>query len=257
MQYADQPFYTAYPVKPGDTLFGIGKSRGFDNPGPILAYPPNSALFAQRFGPAFLQTSRDFRLTVGDNIRIPWNPTTLQKTIATSEFLATEVAADTRRLVQEQIHTKEEMDSLLFKIDAANFLANMATSVGGLARAYAANSFELAESKVVEWFTENRVTVMAANVTTLAVPAPSAPKRDIANFVIRHTLGPWNPSFWVGVYAAIQSGDIDYYLYGNEAVTAKTIQRIDQQSRREIAQLQARASAARRQLMAPFYRHRI
>jgi hypothetical protein len=29
MQYADQPFYTAYPVKPGDTLFGIGKSRGF------------------------------------------------------------------------------------------------------------------------------------------------------------------------------------------------------------------------------------
>jgi len=220
MQYADQPFYTAYPVKPGDTLFGIGKSRGFANTGPILAYPPNSALFAQRFGPAFLQTSRDFRLTVGDNIRIPWNPTTLQKTIATSEFLATEVAADTRRLVQEQIHTKEEMDSLLFKIDAANFLANMATSVGGLARAYAANSFELAESKVVEWFTENRVTVMAANVTTLAVPAPSAPKRDIANFVIRHTLGPWNPRFG--------SASMPRYKVGTSTITCMGMKRSPQ-----------------------------
>src|SRR6476620_5718805 len=34
-------FHDAYTVKPGDNLWKIGKSKGYPNPGPIIAYPPN------------------------------------------------------------------------------------------------------------------------------------------------------------------------------------------------------------------------
>jgi hypothetical protein len=256
MQYADQPFYTKYPVGIGDNLFKIANSRGFQNPGPIIAYPPNKALFQRRFGSAFLQVSRDFQLIPGDVLYIPWHPNTLLKTIATGEYLVEELKKDTALLIQEQIHTKEAMDSLLFKVDAANFLTNIAAGIGGLARNYAGGGYALSEKAVLEWFVDYRLGTIASNITTMAVPSPSAPKRNI-NFFVRHTLGPWNPSFWMGVVAAISEGDIDYYLYGHEAVVAKNVYKIQQQALRDVQQLQNRITAARRQLHAPFYQHRI
>lgn len=256
MQFADQPFYTKYIVRSGDSLFAIAQSRRFDNPGPLIAYPPNGEFFKNRFGATFLTTSRDFPVKPGDVLFIPYHPDTLRKIVATSRKLAEDLKRDTQQLLQEQIHTKEQMEGLLFKIDAANFLISIGTSVASLAGKYVAGGYALGESEVVGWFVENRLTVTAPNIVTMAVPAPSSPKMDIKKFV-RHTLGPWNPSFWVDVYAAIANRDIDYYLYGSGAVMDKAAYKIRQQAARNIQQLENRSTAASRQLYAPFYGHRI
>ena len=256
MQFADQPFYTKYTVRSGDSLFRIARSRRFDDPGPLIAYPPNGESFKRRFGASFLTTSRDFPLYPGDVVSIPYHPDTLRKIVATSKNLIKELTRDTEQLVQEQIHTKEQMEGLLFKIDAANFLVSIGTSVAALSAKYVAGGYALGESEVIGWFVENRLTVIAPNIITMAVPAPSTPKMDIKKFV-RHTLGPWNPSFWVDVYAAVANRDIDYYLYGSGVVMDRAAYKIRQQAARDIQQLQNRSIAAKRQLDAPFYRHRI
>lgn len=256
MQFADQPFNTKYTVRSGDNLFAIAQSRRFDNPGPLIAYPPNGEFFKRRVGASYLTTSRDFPLKPGDVISIPYHPDTLRKIVATSRQLVEDLKRDTQQLLQEQIHTKEQMEGLLFKIDAANFLISIGTSVTSLASKYVAGGYALGESEVVGWFIENRLTVTGPNIVTMAVPAPSSPKMDIKKFV-RHTLGPWNPSFWVDVYAAISSRDIDYYLYGSGAVMDQAADKIRRQAARNIQQLENRSTAASRQLYAPFYGHRI
>ena len=89
-------------------------------------------------------------------------------------------------------------------------------------------------------------------ITTLVVPEPTAPKKDF-KFYIRHTLGPWTPSFWTSVYAAVKTGDIDTYLYGADAIRFKRCSEISAQANRDIDRLKTRIQAARAQLMMPFY----
>ena len=256
MQFADQPFYTQFPVSAGQDLFRIASSRGFDNPGPVIAYPPNKPLFEKRFGATYLKVARDFRLMPGDVLFVPWHPDSLRKTIATSEYLIREVRKDMHSLVSRQLKTKDDMNDLLFKIDAVNFLANIGAGVVALAKNFAAKGFTLGEEEVVSWFVDSRINV-ASNIATMAVPAPSEPKMDFTSFLIRHTLGPWNPSFWVTVYAAIDEGNVDYYLYGTDVVMSQNVMKIQMQATRDIQQLQNRIAAPTQQLQAPFYQHRI
>lgn len=68
------------------------QARGFDNPGPLVGYPGNQALFRSRSGNL---------LRPGDRALIPYHPDVLQK-------------------------------AFLFKIDAANMLANMGMGIGPL-----------------------------------------------------------------------------------------------------------------------------
>jgi hypothetical protein len=97
---------------------------------------------------------------------------------------------------------------------------------------------------------------MFGEMGTMVVPAPSAPKRDY-KFFIRHTLGPWTPSYWASVYAAIKDRDLELYLYGSDAVTYRNAQNIANDAKLEVIKLQAPLNHARNQLVLPFYMNRI
>jgi hypothetical protein len=178
----------------------------------------------------------------------------LQKIIATSEHLILDVAKSATDLMRQERRQKQEIDDFLVKIDAMNFLANIGVGIGSLSVS-GARGVEMSADDVVKWFVESRVSI-ASNVTTLTVPAPSAPKRDF-RFFVRHALGPWNPSYWASVYGAIREGDLDVYLYGTDAITHRNAVRIKSQADKDIDRLRQRVTAARGQLNQPFYSQRI
>lgn len=239
-------FHDVYTVRTGDNLGTIARSRGYDNPGPIVAYPPNRGLFPQNYTPNVVHA--------GLQLLIPWHPDLLRKLIATSDYLIRETATFATRLIQEQIRNKSEIDDFLLRIDALNFLTSLLAGIGYLA-VVGARGAEMSSSEALTWLIDSRAGI-ASNITTIVVPSPTTPRRDFRYFV-RHTLGPWNPSYWASVIEAYKEGDVDIYLYGTDAVAYKNSLRIKQQADRDIDQLCAKVAAARQQLGMPFYNDRI
>ena len=80
------------------------------------------------------------------------------------------------------------------------------------------------------------VHTFAGDLAPLIIPSPSSPKK-VFKFVVRHTLGPWTPSFWTSVWIAIKQGDVDLYLYGSDAVAYRTAMQIKDQADRDITKL--------------------
>ncbi len=227
-------------------LAQLARSGGYDNPGPIVAFPPNSKVFPAHASPTTLKP--------GTRVLVPWRPDLLRKLVATMQHLASEVAADARDIIEGTTKSKEELEQFLIMVDAVCMLA----SVGKGATELVIHGFrhgEMTAAELVTWVVDSRLD-MANNIATLAIPAPTQPKRDF-KFYIRHTLGPWTPSFWASVAAAIKSGDVNIYLYGPAAVEFQTKVRIREQAESEIRRLQAKVHDAQRQLAMPFYNVRI
>jgi hypothetical protein len=122
------PFHDLYRIRGNDPLElkGIAKAWGYDNPGPIVLYPPNSALFRPNTSPMLLPA--------GQTLRIPWHPRVLQKVIATSNRLATEVARDAAELISEQHENKEKLESLFTTLEAISIVANMGVGLAFAAK---------------------------------------------------------------------------------------------------------------------------
>ena len=239
-------FYDIYRARGNDIseLLQVARAHGYDNPGPITAFPPNRNLFPPDATPAALPS--------GAQVLVPWHPDVLRKLIATEEYLASEMANEARRLIEEQRESKESLEHFLVLVDSACMLANVGKGVGELV-AHGAKG--MTSAKLVSWFVTSRLE-MLRDVAPMAVPAPSEPKRDFHFFVI-HTLGPWTPSFWASVYAAIRSGDMNIYLYGSAAVEYQMKLKIKQQADAEINRLRTKIQEARQQLGMPFYQARI
>jgi hypothetical protein len=238
-------FHGTYQVKPGDNLSKVARTKGFDNPGPIVAYPPNASFFRSR-SPNMLRPAESFL--------IPYHPDLLRKIIATSEYLIVEVVKSTKAIIGQEVRNKQQIDEFLFKMDAINFLASIGVGVAQLS-AKGIRGVEMSADEVVQWFVNSRINI-ASNVATLSIPAPSAPKQDF-KFFVRHALGPWNPSYWATVYGAIKEGDLDLYLYGTDALTHRNAVAIKAQADKDIEKLKQRITEARAQLGQPFYSRRI
>jgi hypothetical protein len=240
------PFHDLYRTKGVDAqeLFRVCKSHGYDNPGPIIAYPPNQSVFNTRQTPG--------KLPPGAQVLIPWHPTVLRKLIATSEFLAIEFAKDATRIIESQQGDKEDLERFLIKVDSVCLLINMGKS---LTQLITEAKEGMTAAQAVAWFANSRLD-LGKDIATLAIPAPDSPKRDF-KWVVRHTLGPWTPSFWASVYAAIKEGDSDIYSFGPAAETYKTKLRIKTEADRYIGVLRMRIAEARQQLGMPFYNHRV
>ena len=238
-------FHDTYTVKRGDNLTKIGKQFGFSNPGPIVAYSPNQSRFRGK-SPDLLNPS--------EKLLIRGGKTCCRKYVATCKHLMNEVAKDATKLINEQMHDKKELDKFLTLIDALNLLASTAVGIGLLAR-QGAKGVEMSSKEAIRWFLDGRA-ALSSGVATLAIPTPTAPKKDF-KFYVRHTLGPWNPSFWASVITAYQEGDVDLYLYGSDATAHKMSMKIKQQAEGDIAKLRQKVSTAESQMKQPFYNNKI
>lgn len=240
-----QPFVLTHKVARGENLTVIGRAHGYENPGPIWAWPGNKALFAGK-DPNLIHP--------GWEIEIPFPAEALRKIIATGEHLIRGIMSDRAKLLLELEQDRSAIDSLLMKIDVANFLASIGAGLGMLA-AQGARGGTMTGREALVWLAESR-TANASAVTTMAIPSPDAPRRDL-RYVIRHTLGPWNPSYWVTVVQALRTGDMDLWQYGSESVEREARERINDCVERDVARLSKRIERARAQLSEPCYQHRI
>ncbi len=238
-------FHDTYTVKRGDNLTKIGKEFGFSNPGPIVAYGPNLARFRGK-SPNLIYPNEKFL--------IPWRRDLLQKYVATCKHLISEVAKNATKLINEQMHSKKELDEFLMLIDAANLLASTAVGIGFLVR-QGAKGVEMSSKEAMRWLLDDRA-LLYAGVATLAIPTPTAPKKDF-KFYVRHSLGPWNPSFWASVVVAYKEKDVDLYLYGSDATAYKASMKIKTQAESDIARLQQNVAAAESQMLQAFSHNKI
>ncbi len=77
--------------------------------------------------------------------------------------------------MREQDFHKEDFESFLFKIDAANMLANIGVGVGVLAAK--GPGATMTGKGALAWLVESRIS-LGANIATASIPAPTAPRKD-------------------------------------------------------------------------------
>ena len=253
-------FHDIYKVQPGDTLGKVGLRKGYSNPGPIVAYPPNQGFFKAR-SPNLIRPN--------DKFLIPWHPNMLQKFITWQESLVRDVTSIANKLIKEELENTEELESFLLKIDAINMIATFFVSAGFLARegavvaaeeipkdaAKAAEQSKKISEAMVEWFADTHAH-LAADVTLMSVPTPTPPAEDW-KFYLRHGLGFVTPSYWASVWVAAKQGDVGVYLYGSQWTSYKAAKRIADNAKLEVIKLQAPILHARSQLNMPFYKNRV
>jgi hypothetical protein len=245
-------FYDHYIARGNSVseLTEIARSHGYDNPGPIVCFPPNSNIFPPAASPVSLPPKAQ--------VLIPWHPNVLRKLIATEQYLIVEVTKSALELMEEQHQSKEEMEQFLGMIDAVCMLIQMGRGIGFLVHEAATEALKgasMTSKQLVAWFITSRIETAVA-ITTLAIPAPSEPKRDF-RFVIRMTLGPTTPSYWASAWAAWKSGDFDTFLYGPAAIEYKTNLQIKRHSDIEIGRLRNKLKEAQQQIGMPFYAARV
>ena len=241
-------FQDVYIVKPGQTLSAIAKSRGYNNPGPIFAFPANHSLFPTVHSADVIRP--------GQRIYIPWHPDLLRKLIVTSDALTVDATEYATKIIERQIRGKEDLEDYLRKIDAINMIAQITVSMASIVIEGMIEGGELSSRQIAMWLADSRVHMIAGDMVPLIIPTPTAPKKDY-KFYLRHTLGPWTPSFWSSVWVAIQEGDVDLYLYGSDALTYRTAMSIKAQADKDVAKLQTTKNDAMKQLAMPYYHKRI
>jgi hypothetical protein len=241
-------YYDSYTARGNDLneLSTLARQRGFTNPGPIVAFPPNGKVFARDASPAALRPNVQ--------ILVPWRPDLLRKLIATMEHLASEVANDARELIEGTEMSNKKLEQFLIMVDAICMLASIGKGVGDLV-VHGVKHGEMTAAQLVSWVLNSRLDV-ANNIATLSIPAPSEPKKDF-KFFVRHTLGPWTPSFWASVVTAIKTRDMNIYLYGPAAIEWQTKMRIKNQADADIRRMLVKVQDAKQQLAMPFYNVRI
>ena len=281
-----QPFHDTYVASGGDVneLAWLAQSFGYANPGPIVAYPPNSHTFPHS----------DIRtptvLPLGALVHVPWHPERLSREELMFTRLGEQYRAHRQRLLFQQTLNRADIDSSLAMIDAIATIAEMGLMVSATATHFQAAfrqsleqslkgnrtalqrlaaSFAMRPPRLIgprraarrrardlrNWFFSNRL-AGAATTVEMALPSPDVYKQDY-KFHLRHLTGIVTPSYWASFIAAKISGDDDTWLYGPAAVEYKSKWEIERFFAADIARLDARALAAREQLRQHFYDVRI
>ena len=233
----------------------LAQMMGYDNVGPILAYPPNKPVLDNGFTPAILPR--------GVKILIPWHQINLKCLIKFSASLAKKYRNAAVEVIGAQSAITKDIDNKLAIIDAVAGISTSLAGIGVQAATYAKglkNAVAAAENtapagkKLIAWLLDNRATTMVPLVAG-GVESPAPPSKGFG-FYVRHAFGPWNPSYWGSIVGAASEKNMDIWLYGTSAVDFQSAQRIKQSFDRDIASLTEKISKAAAQLQMPFYNNR-
>jgi hypothetical protein len=267
LYFADQPFHTKYQASNGDTVANLAKRRGFPNPGPLIAYPPNQPLFARKYGPNFLTVSRDFALSNGDSVYLPWREEALRNLVTAFEKLIKDIRKDSDDLINGLMKDKEDLESYLMKLDILAVASGSVIGTFTAAGVYAAElkgiesvlmkPLPLLKGPVGDFLLGRFLTV--GGVVAVATDAPSASRKrwDTLRLVVRHTLNVPSPSYWASVIMAFKEGDADIWWSGPDHIVADKARDIAARAKSEIQNFQNGVDAAKRQLALSFYRYTI
>jgi hypothetical protein len=224
----------------------------FDNPGPIVAYPPNAGHFPQGVCPATLPGNRE--------LLIPWHPIQLQRTVVFFTKLAHAYAKQARGLIGAESSLQAGIAGKLAAIDglSAAFTATVSAFSAGATRLTASQLAKMGEDAAVlaGYVAADRAPAVLGQVSQAIAP-PHLPSTYSLRFLNRHAFGAWSPSFWSSVYVAIAERDMSSWLYGPAATEYARKQQIRAEFDRDIARLTAAARGAAERLSEPFYVHRL
>lgn len=247
-------FHYEYTAIGGQTqeLDSLCRQYGYDNPGPIAAYPPNTILFPGSRTPGVLKK--------GSRILVPWHQSQLKCLIDFSSRLAHKYRKAALEVVGNLSEMTRDIDSKLNTLDAICTVATGLVQLGGAAVKGAAAMKSGAKvmpegKKWIPWLTSDRILPVGQAVAS-AVSA-GASTNNGAGFIVRHTLGPWNPSYWASLWAAGSEGDMDIWLYGTSAIENKRSNEIKRQFDRDIGNLTDKVRKASEQMKMPFYNYRV
>ncbi|WP_158879656.1 hypothetical protein [Rhodanobacter sp. L36] len=266
MYYADQPFHTKYHANAGDTVAAMATRRGFPNAGPLVAYPPNQALFSSKYGSNYLNLSREFSLAPGDVVYLPWREDSLRNLVTAFEMLIKNINNDSEKMIAGLMKSKEELEHTLTMLDILSVASGATVATFGAAAAYRSAELVGTEAWYAKDIFKNKIGdfilgryLNVGGVAAVATDAPSAKSRsyDWVRLLVRHTLNVPSPSYWVGFIMAVQQGDYDLWWSGPDHVVENKLREIARRAKLEIQDYQKGVFAAKRQLALPFYQHRI
>lgn len=271
-------FVALHPVKKGDTLKKIAKQWGFENPGPIIAYPNNLPLIPFRVVDHRYDKHR-YRLSRWAPISKELDPerTPVLFIPAPNDWLAFYVVHTSQLMkrytkiaqkeVSKVVQDAEDVKDMILLAEALAVVAGMAASFIGLAKEGIKLSGGTAAeaTKALTASAKARITAqaiaMSANPLTLVLPKPIGLKKSGARYHAHKWTGwAWSASWWSGFWTGlIVGGDegADIWMHGPDAITVKTANRIMARLSRDLIFLQEAIGAAGRQMQAPYYKHKV
>lgn len=242
------------------TWFQVARSTGFDDPGPILAYPPNIARWRTSENP-------DGTVAAGREVLIPFKTSTLERMIAAARSAITDSAIQAEKLIAMVKADGDQINRVFATADIAAAVIGAFASIGvGISQAGKAAQAPIsfsgaaAEEEVLVMLKDGiapRVSNIVTTITPTPDPAGGSGAGHWFKLIVRHTLGPWNPSFWASVALAIKEDNADIYIYGMDAFTAQQTRQIANQAKAQIGKWKEQIKDMAEQKDAAFNRVRM
>jgi hypothetical protein len=251
-------YHNLVNVPKGMTWWNAAQKLAFDNPGPLLNYPPNSDRFITSVDPM-----AEIPTYLGQ-LFVPYKRESLDRMIAAAQDAILDVNRRAAELIAMVKVDGDKVNQVFATADIAAMLLNALAGVG-LAASTSVKTANAATATAADVMSEEAVMAMlkeglpsrAANVITTLVPTPDPAQGSgvghYAKLIIRHTLGPWNPSFWASVALAIKEDNADIYIYGPDAWTAQQTRKIANQANNTAKDLMAQVNDMKEQRKAGFY----
>jgi hypothetical protein len=238
-------FQHLYKVKKDDTWFKIARRFGFDSPAPITNFPPN------------LDHYWDGTEGPGRMLRIPYHPTALRNFI---DFCTRKEPPgllllnrqDKKKLLNGAYENKNELEDTLRLLDVIGFCATMCVGLASMSVNMVKQAGPRTVKDLASWLGADRA-LMAANIASLTLPIPGAPKIDLRFWLRHHPLNWFSPSYHGSILAGIWSMDLDLILYGHGAIAEREIETIGRVLDQAYDDLEKRVGEAEYQLISPFY----
>jgi len=228
--------------------FGYGNS----NPGPVVAYPPNAALFPVGIPEA---------LPPRTGIAVPWTRARLLKEIGLANTRMRETNGAAVRAVKSLNASYGEAEKLGLLVDAISTAALLVFGLTKMAMdGYKAAAGTMKEAqKIARGMATSSSLKGYAGVSAVIGISPTTFVGNGTGWqnLLRHSLSLASPSYWASLVASAWTGDWDLWKYGAESVRNQGVARVLRNLAKDQTATAARIAAMERQKGMSFYRYRV